>query len=147
MPLSASQNVVSLGNEPSDWLSTPIRIFNVLSCTQPSVKCSDANLFVTPDQRIQSSTTSPALLTKIMAEGDLVDRISQSEDSPNLNIAPWDNDYSNSPIKRRTVRSHKLVESLWTSNLSHRNPPRDIVDKFFEDVSELTSSSLNRCVF
>lgn len=144
MPLSASQNVVSLGNEPSDWLSTPIRIFNVLSCTQPSVKCSDANLFVTPDQRIQSSTTSPALLTKIMAEGDLVDRISQSEDSPNLNIAPWDNDYSNSPIKRRTVRSHKLVESLWTSNLSHRNPPRDIVDKFFEDVSELTSSSLNR---
>lgn len=142
----SSDNSMSIADDKCAGSSTPISCFNAVTGTPPSAKSIGPPQFTTPDQKIKNSTTSPRTLSKILAEGDLVERMTRSEDILNINIKPWDDDYSDSPVKKRTVGTPKLAESPWTYNLYHRSPPRDIVDKFFEDVSLSNYSVLNRHV-
>lgn len=46
-----------------------------------------------------------------MAEGDLVERMSHFEDSPNINMKPWDHDYADSPVVKRNVDTPKMDKS------------------------------------
>lgn len=48
-------------------------VFNNLRGTPPSAKITDGHIFTTPEQMIKRSSKSSGTLTKIMAEGDLVD--------------------------------------------------------------------------
>lgn len=139
----SSDNSMSTPDDKCGGSSMPMSWFNALCGTPPSAKSIKPPIFTTPDQRIKSSTTSPGTLSKILAEGELVERITRSEDSPNINIKPWDDDYLESPIKKRTIDTPKMAKSPWTYNLYHRNPLRDIVDKFFHDVSLRSFSLLN----
>lgn len=78
--------------------STPVSLFNALGDTPAIAKNIQPPIFTTPDQKIKNSTTSPGTLSKILAEGDLVERMARYEDSPNINIMPCDDNYSDSPI-------------------------------------------------
>jgi len=140
----SSNNSMSTADDKHGGSLTPMSWLDALCGTPPSVKSIKPPIFTSPDQRIKSFTTSPGTLSKILAEGDLVERITRSEDSPNINIKPWDDDYLDSPIKKQTIDSPKMAKSPWTCNLYHRNPPKDIVDKFFHDVSLSSFSLLNR---
>lgn len=143
-PMSSPLNAVF--DDTCLGFSTPERVINAHIGTQPGSNNIEAPILITPDHWIKTSSTSPGTLSKILAEGDLVHRMIRFEDSPNINIKPWDDEYSESPIIKRSIENPKMA-TCPLFNLCHRNPPKDIVDSFFDNVLLCRQSDLNRHVF
>jgi hypothetical protein len=59
--------------------------------------------WTSPDQMFKCSTTSPASMSKILADGAIFARIVRSEEGLDMNIQPWDHDTTDSPVLKKQL--------------------------------------------
>ncbi|CAN6285601.1 unnamed protein product [Urochloa humidicola] len=122
---------------------TPATAFSTLAGTPASAKNIEPHtMFTTPDQRIRNSTTSPRTLSKLMAEGEIVARITDLEDNFNINMKPWDEDFTDSPINKRVVDIGCIPNSPWCYSYTHRELEHDIVDNLVENICSCDTTKL-----
>ncbi|KAJ1260669.1 hypothetical protein BS78_10G250400 [Paspalum vaginatum] len=123
--------------------ATPANVIKMLPGTPASAINYKPTMCRTPDHRFHNSSSSPGTLAKILAEGALVDRMVVLEEKIDINSAPWDHDFSDSPISKRPVVPSSMASSPWSQNYYHRIPPKDIVDQLFEDVRACGTAALD----
>ncbi|TVU27398.1 hypothetical protein EJB05_30007 [Eragrostis curvula] len=73
----------------------------------------------TPDQRLKSSTISPGSMSKLLAGVEVMGRIMKSEDEVNVNVKPFDDDVTESPVVKQAVGICRLAKSPWFYNMNH----------------------------
>jgi hypothetical protein len=120
--------------------------FGALVRTSGSVKRkSDELTWTSPDQRFKSVNTSPASMSKLLADGAVFTRMLRSEEGLDMNIQPWDHDTTDSPVMNKTVVSDRLAKSPWFHGLKHKLCPSESANGIMEKLmSEMGQSQLER---
>lgn len=75
--------------------------------------------WATPDQRFRSSTVSPGSMSKIFADCEIMGRMILSEDEINVNMKPFVDDITDSPVNKQVVEMSRIAKSPWFYDLKH----------------------------
>lgn len=146
---ASASNTVTVGEAVqqavrNEFSSVDGREFTTLGCTPASGKRKmDGLNWTTPVQKMKIST-SPASMSKILADGVVYARMIQSEDELDMNVTPWDHDTTDSPVNKQVVVNCRIAKSPWFYGLTHRNCPKDAAERIFEQVMSMGETELER---
>jgi hypothetical protein len=90
--------------------------------------------WTSPDDRFKSSTTSPASMSKILADGAVFARMLRTDEVLDMNIQPWEHDTTDSPVLKKTVAINRVAKSPWFHELTHKLCDVDTARAIWEEV-------------
>ncbi|RLN09980.1 hypothetical protein C2845_PM11G25700 [Panicum miliaceum] len=95
---------------------------------------SDGMCWSSPDLKFKSSTTSPASLSKTLAEGVVFTRMICSEDEIDVNAEPWEQDAADSPVNKQALEAGRLSKSPWFHGYVHQCYPVGVAKSIFQQA-------------
>jgi hypothetical protein len=134
-PAGGGANVGDIGFECSTLTQTPAF----------AKRKSSEMTWTSPDNMFKCSTTSPASMSKILADGAVFATIVRSEEGLDMNIQPWDHDTTDSLVLKKTVGNDRLAKSPWFHGFTHKLCPIEKVAVIMDQLmSGIGHSELER---
>ncbi|CAL4993027.1 unnamed protein product [Urochloa decumbens] len=120
--------------------------FSLFGGTPASVKrkLHDVSFKGTPEQKANTSATSPASMSKLLAHAAEFAQIIKCQDELDVNIKPWEHETTDSPVSKQLVEVCRLSKSPWYHGMKHNLCGVASAGRIFDGVLNTSDDDLQK---